>query len=210
MEIEDADECLKEYSKAMQATSANMEPVIPNKKFVSSSSASVLIPEPSTTASSFDFTLGGRFLNITSAVSRQEANKLTNESEKRRQKEDKRNLYLMKEGVIMQDSEAAKDLTPSELSKRHASYVQRKKMITENPNLFISKTRLSVRNLGRNITDHMLRVVGRLGVDRYWKQIEAGLRSDVLEPEVVEEELKEKRKTPSLGRKVVVKQVRSE
>ena len=77
----------------------------------------------------------------------------------------------MKEGVIYTDSEAGIEMTPSEMSKRQASYTQRKKLLNDNPNLFISKTRLSIRNLTRNVDDATLKFVARLGVERFWMEV---------------------------------------
>ncbi len=48
--------------------------------------------------------------------------------------------------VILSNTESAEGVSPSDLAKRNEAYKQ-KKLKLKNPNFFISKTRLSVRNL---------------------------------------------------------------
>jgi nucleolar protein 4 len=56
-----------------------------------------LTPDPSA-ASAQDFVLQGRTLDVVHAVTREQAGKLKEAGEKAREKEDKRNMYLLREG----------------------------------------------------------------------------------------------------------------
>lgn len=58
---------------------------------------SILTPDPSSSLAQ-SLVLHGRTLDVTRAVTREEAGRLREEAEKARQKQDKRNLYLMREG----------------------------------------------------------------------------------------------------------------
>jgi len=58
---------------------------------------SILTPDPSSTLAR-TLVLHGRTLDVVRAVTRDEAGKLKEEGEKRRQKADKRNMYLLREG----------------------------------------------------------------------------------------------------------------
>ncbi|KAJ3043183.1 RNA recognition motif-containing protein, partial [Rhizophlyctis rosea] len=207
------EKCLAEYAQAIKSASILDQPTDQHQKPDPKQSKkliptqSILTPEPSLTAKSTPFVLSGRFLNVTLAVARSEATTLAQEGKVRRRAEDKRNLYLMREGVIFPDSEAAKSLTPSELSKRQQSYAERKRLLATNPNLFMSRTRLSVRNLGLKVDDKELRKIALLAVKKYWDEVSKGLREG-LESEVIQEEEKEGNAAPSATRKPLVKQAK--
>lgn len=89
--------------------------------------------------------LGGRLLFVFRAVSKNESQVFAEKKLKVKEK-DTRNLYLAEEGVIKPNTPAAADLTPADLQKR-AKAQQEKKVKLRNPNFFVSKTRLSLRNL---------------------------------------------------------------
>lgn len=59
--------------------------------------ASILTPDPSA-ASAQSLVLHGRTLDVVHAVTRDEAGKLKEAGEKAREKADKRNMYLLREG----------------------------------------------------------------------------------------------------------------
>ncbi|KAI9006137.1 hypothetical protein BC832DRAFT_531303 [Gaertneriomyces semiglobifer] len=185
---DDAHYCLAEYEKALQVSAA-------------------VTQEPSLTSGASPFILDGRLLNITLAVDRQQASKLAEDGKFRRRAEDTRNMYLMREGVIFPESEAAKDLTPSEISKRQTSFAERKRLLATNPNLYISRTRLSVRNLGLRVDDKELKKVSLLAVKKFWDEVSKGQR-EPLEPEVIKEETEEGKPVPSAKRKANVKQAK--
>lgn len=165
-----------------------------------------MTPEPAKIVENSPFLIDGRSVQVTLAISRSEANTLTEEKKVKQRAEDKRNLYLIKEGVIFPDSEAAKSMTPSELSRRQTSYSERKRLLATNPNLFISKTRLSVRNLNLKVDDKLLKSTAQESVLRFWEEVEQEKRQG-LEEEVLKEAAQSGYKDPSTRKKIIVKQV---
>ncbi|KAJ3227574.1 RNA recognition motif-containing protein [Clydaea vesicula] len=207
--IHHAQDCMEEFKKAVESAELLESTNNDNSKKLQAGRKqnSILVAEPSTTAASTPFVLAGRFLNISQAVSKTQAALISNEKTSIRQKEDRRNLYLMREGVIYPDSPAGMKMAPGEMSKRQASYTLRKKMLAENPNLFISKTRLSIRNLSRSIDDKFLRFLGKHSVKEFWKEVEGNDRSG-LEAVVIAEDLKNGKKKPGLERVVQIRQAK--
>ena len=72
--------------------------------------------------------------------------------------DDPRNLYLLEEGVIRPGTRAADDLHPKYLEGLLRDYETRKQQL-RNVNLFVSRTRLSIRNIPRNVTEKQLRAL---------------------------------------------------
>ncbi len=91
------------------------------------------------------------------------------------------------------------------MSKITNSFAERKKLLASNPNLFLSRTRLSVRNLGLKVDDKTLKRVARIAVKKFWDNVAAGL-AEPLEPEVLAEEAKEEAPPPSATRPVIIQQ----
>ena len=81
-------------------------------------------------------------LNVTKAVTRGKAAELTKErkAEGNKINNDKRNLYLAKEGLILPGSIAAQGLSKSDLLKRQKAETEKKAKL-ENPNFFVSTIR---------------------------------------------------------------------
>eukprot|EP00752_Nemacystus_decipiens_P011036 g9805.t1 len=100
--------------------------------------------------------LGSRALHVTRAVDREEAGRLTVGAQKRVGHKDKRNLYLADEGLVLEDSGAAEGAAKSDMEKRVLARRDKKSKL-KNPLFFVSPTRLSVRNLGRHVTDGQLK-----------------------------------------------------
>lgn len=121
------------------------------------------------------YTLDGRVLQVTKAVEKSEANRLTEEGTTHRNKRDndKRRLYLLSEGTIPSNSKLYEQLSPSERAMREASAKQRKTLIESNPSLHLSLVRLSVRNIPRSIGSKELKALARDAV--------VGFASDVKE-----------------------------
>jgi len=153
------------------------------------------------------FILDGRFLKVNIAVRRGEAEQLINATKIKKRKEDTRNMYLIREGVIFPDSDLGKQINQSELSKRITSYTSRKQMLAKNPNLFISKTRLSIRNLIPSIDDKTLKQKARESVTGFWKDVQNNKRK-TLEDYVIDEEKASGHGAPGLKRKIVIKQAK--
>ncbi|KAG0240799.1 RNA recognition motif-containing protein [Actinomortierella wolfii] len=132
------------------------------------------------------FTLNGRVLNVVRAVDKKAAEDLTAAGQHKRERLDKRNLYLMREGVIFPDSPAAAKITPSELSKRQASYAARRQLLARNPSLYISKTRLSIRNLPLKMDEKELRKLGIAAIQKFKNEVKAGKRAHLSAEEQAE------------------------
>lgn len=203
---ENAAKCLKDYDEALQASQLAGFSYAAEQAPDTNSSVKPSLPELSNPAIEM-FTLDGRFLNVTLALSRDTAQKINQASNLSRRASDKRHLYLMREGTIIPGSEAAQSLTPAELEHRTAQFANRKRLLATNPNLFISRTRLSIRGLPPRITDTDLRNAVRASVKEFWKDV-ANSRREGLEAEVVEEELEEGHAKPGPERKICIKQAK--
>ncbi|KAJ8032517.1 RNA-binding protein 28 [Holothuria leucospilota] len=112
-------------------------------------------------------TLHDRQLIVAKALSRDKASEVQEKRKKieRIEEKDKRNTYLLMEGFIRPGTEAAKGLTESDLRKRaKVEAVKRAKI--KNMFIFVSKTRLVVHNLPRNVNDKKLREVFKSAVTK--------------------------------------------
>jgi nucleolar protein 4 len=194
---EHAEACLDEASKSNQEIFGELEVNNKKKKRKELIFKSILTADPSDSLAN-TFTLHGRVLSIVKAVDRNEADKLTKMNQQRRRKEDKRNVYLLQEGVIFPDTKAAKLLTSSEVNKFVASYSMRKNLLAKNPNLYISKTRLSIRNLPLTIDENKLRILGKESIKKFKEEVKNKERKDLTENEKIE----------GWNKKVVIKQAK--
>ncbi|EKG16590.1 hypothetical protein MPH_06171 [Macrophomina phaseolina MS6] len=132
------------------------------------------------------YTLEGRVLNITKAVERNEAEKLTAEGVAHRYKRDndKRKLYLLSEGTVASNSPLYQLLSPAEIQLREASLRQRKQLIESNPSLSMSLTRLSIRNIPRSVTSKDLKQLARQAIVGFAKDLKEGKRSPLSQEEL--------------------------
>ena len=133
-----------------------------------------------------EFTLEGRILHVSRAVNRDEANRLTAEGQKYRDKRDtdKRRLYLLSEGTISANSPLYHSLPPSERKLRDDSAKQRQTLVRGNPSLHLSLTRLSVRNIPRHVTSKQLKALAREAVVGFAKELKAGSRQPLSKEEL--------------------------
>ncbi|KAG1149282.1 hypothetical protein G6F37_001793 [Rhizopus arrhizus] len=143
---------------------------------------SIITPE-STSGDGSKFTLNGRVLDVTLAVDREQAKQIKDNNESQKKKEDKRNLYLMREGVVFPGTPAAETMTQAELTKRQLSFSSRKKLISNNPSLYISKTRLSIRNLPVKVDDKELKALGISSVQKFKNEVKGNVRTDLTKEE---------------------------
>ncbi|KAG8727213.1 RNA recognition motif-containing protein, partial [Ceratobasidium sp. 428] len=90
---EDADSAIEEAEAMAKELGTNLNPTKPHNPF----SMSLLTPDPSASLAK-RLVLHGRTLSVARAVARDEADRLREEGERSREKQDKRNLYLMREG----------------------------------------------------------------------------------------------------------------
>ncbi|CAK9784974.1 hypothetical protein CC85DRAFT_267175 [Cutaneotrichosporon oleaginosum] len=158
---------------------------------------SVLTADPSSSLAS-RLVLHGRTLNVSRAVTRETAGHLAEDNQRAREKGDKRNTYLMREGVVFPNSPAAASLPASEVEKRQAAFNARKTLLRSNPSLYISKTRLSIRQLPLFVTDRGLKRLGIYAVRAFDDEVKAGTREGLTRIEADDDTL-----SPALeGRKL--------
>ncbi|SPC65615.1 related to Nucleolar protein NOP4 [Ustilago sp. UG-2017b] len=139
---------------------------------------SVLTADPAAPLTA-SLNLHGRVLNVIPAVARGEASRLETSGRKEREKGDKRNTWLLREGVPFPNSDFAAKLAPSEVEKRLQSFQVRKAQMGANPSLFVSKTRLSVRSLPLFVSDRMLKRLAIHAIKAFTAEVRKGEREDL-------------------------------
>lgn len=142
------------------------------------SQPSVLTADPSAPLAA-QLNLHGRLLSIVPAVARPEASALETNARKLREKGDKRNTYLMREGVPLPGTALASQLSEQEREKRLASFSMRKSQLQSNPGLYISKTRLSVRQLPLYATQKTLKRLALYATREFDAEVKRGEREDL-------------------------------
>ncbi|KAL4978155.1 hypothetical protein BDW66DRAFT_131109 [Aspergillus desertorum] len=144
------------------------------------------------------YTLDGRVLQISWAVSKSRATQLREEGVSKRlvRDTDKRRLYLLNEGTISPNSPLYKSLSPSEIKMREDSFKQRQNFIRKNPSLHFSLTRLSVRNIPRHVTSKDLKQLAREAIVGFAKDVKEGTRQPLSREEMdrASEEMREAEK----------------
>lgn len=158
------------------------------------------------------YTLDGRVLQVSKAVEKDTAIKLTEAGSTHRdaKDKDKRKLYLLGEGTIGSNTPLYATLAPSEIKMREDSAKQRKKLIQTNPTLHISLTRLSIRNLPRNYNSKELKALAREACVGFAKDVKEGLRAQLSKEESARggEEMKEAEKNRKAKGKGIVRQAK--
>ncbi|KAI1344280.1 RNA-binding domain-containing protein [Xylariaceae sp. FL0016] len=131
------------------------------------------------------YTIDGRILQVSPAVSKDEAGRLaeTGAAARLGKDKDKRRLYLLSEGHIPVNSPMHKLLAPSEIKIRDQSAAQRKKLIQGNPSLHLSLTRLAIRNLPRGIDSKKLKALAREAVVGFATDVKGGRREPLSKEE---------------------------
>lgn len=175
---EDADNCLRSAPKRQ------INPTSEHAKQAPRMQNSILQNEDNDPSG--QYTLDGRVLQVSRAVDKSEATRLTDEGIAHRYKrnEDKRRLYLLSEGTIPSNSKLWESLPPSERTMREASAKQRKTLIESNPSLHLSLTRLSVRNIPRSIGSAELKALAREAVVGFATDVKAGTRTKLSKEEL--------------------------
>ena len=158
------------------------------------------------------YTIDGRALQVARAVDRDLASKLTEEgsSTRHNRDKDKRKLYLLSEGTVASNTPLYAALAPSEVKMREESAMQRKKLIENNPALHMSLTRLSIRNMPRNINSQDLKALAREAVVGFATDVKAGIRVKLSKEEEARggEEMREAEKRRKTKGKGIVKQAK--
>ncbi|KAI0481008.1 RNA-binding domain-containing protein [Xylariaceae sp. FL0804] len=131
------------------------------------------------------YTIDGRILQVSQAVSKGEATRLAESGVAARlgKDKDRRRLYLLSEGVIPKDSPMHGMLAPSEVKIRDQSAAQRKKLIQGNPSLHLSLTRLAIRNIPRNTDSKALKALAREAIVGFAKDVKEGRRQPLSKEE---------------------------
>ncbi|KAI0674270.1 hypothetical protein C8Q78DRAFT_1067357 [Trametes maxima] len=176
---EDADKAI-EQSEILRAETVGNAPATAKKNPFKM--PSLLTPDPSASIAQ-NLVLHGRTLDVSRAVTRDEATRLKEIGERQREKADKRNLYLLREGIILPNTPAAELLPPTEVEKRTQSFNARRALLRSNPSLFVSRTRLSVRQLPLFVTERMLK---RLAIHAM-RAFETEVKESKREPLTVDE-----------------------
>ncbi|KAL7284209.1 hypothetical protein ACG7TL_001491 [Trametes sanguinea] len=179
---EDADKAI-EQSNILRAETVGDTPAIVKKNPFKM--PSLLTPDPSASIAQ-NLVLHGRTLDVSRAVTRDEATRLKEIGERQREKADKRNLYLLREGIILPNTPAAELLPPTEVEKRTQSFNARRALLRSNPSLFVSRTRLSVRQLPLFVTERMLKRLGIHAMRAFEAEVKEGKREPLTEDELTE------------------------
>lgn len=85
--------------------------------------------------------------------------------------------------VIFPNSPAAASLPQSELEKRQASFATRRNLLKSNPLLYISKTRLSVRQIPTYVSEKCLKKLAMYAVKAFEEGVKQGKREAISEEE---------------------------
>ncbi|KAI0260752.1 hypothetical protein BC834DRAFT_899152 [Gloeopeniophorella convolvens] len=208
--LADADKVIEQSNILRAEMTGETEASLPKKNPFAM--ASILTPDPSA-LSAQSLVLHGRTLDVVRAVTREEAGKLKEEGERAREKADKRNMYLLREGVILPGTPAADTLPAAELEKRTDAYNARRTLLRSNPSLYISKTRLSIRQLPIFVTERMLKRLARHAMHAFDEDVLAGSRVGLTEEEVSRDEpaeedpkSKKKKEIPKVRQAKIVRQ----
>ena len=202
---EDAENCLRNAPK-VQLPHSQVTPQLNTVSSISLSKRSLL--ENTSLDTSGRYTLQDRVLQVSRAVDRAEAKRLTTASTQLREfkDSDKRRLYLLSEGTISTNSPLYSQLPPSELKLREDSARQRQTLIKSNPALHLSLTRLSVRNLPRNMTSKELKELARKAVVGFASDVKDRLRQPLSKEELArggEESRKAEKDRKAKGKGIV-------
>ncbi|GAA5916402.1 hypothetical protein JCM5296_005648 [Sporobolomyces johnsonii] len=155
-----------------EALNAGLAGETSNKK----TTTSLLMADP-TSSSASRLTLHGRVIAAVPAVSKNDADKLREERDKKGgAKTDRRNLYLMREGVIFPTWAVAKTLSAADMDARQSSFDARKSLLRSNPSLYISRTRLSVRQIPLYVSDGMMKRLANHAIKEFDKDVKAGVQ----------------------------------
>ena len=143
------------------------------------------------------FSLHGRVLHVVRAVTRETASSLETTARKEREKGDKRNTYLLREGVPFPNTQLAASLSDAERERRMRSFSIRRAQLGANPSLHISKTRLAVHQLPLFVTNKMLKRIALHAVRAFNNEVKEGKRLDLDKDEKDDKTLSVNAKQPT-------------
>ncbi|GAA6041866.1 hypothetical protein NBRC10512_000543 [Rhodotorula toruloides] len=173
----------KEHAQAVLAESEALNKGVFGE--TSTKKTTLLMADPGSSSAS-RLTLHGRVLAAVPAVSKGQADKLREDRDKKGgAKTDRRNLYLMREGVIFPTWAIAKTLSAADMDARQSSFDARKGLLRSNPSLYISRTRLSIRQIPLYVSDGMLKRLANHAIREFERDVKAGLQKPLTEEELV-------------------------
>eukprot|EP00850_Spirogloea_muscicola_P011480 SM000071S21104 [mRNA] locus=s71:474335:480295:+ [translate_table: standard] len=100
----------------------------------------------------------GKALSVDIAVDKQEARTLARSNSQHERERDRRNLYLLEEGLIRDGSAAGREMSKHDTLKRDRLGTE-KQLKLASPNFYVSPTRLLVHNIPKNMTEKELRIL---------------------------------------------------
>lgn len=162
-----------------------------------SASTSILISDDV----SPDYVFEGRILSISPTVDRESASRLQEKNSLKRSEllgkapgeKDKRNLYLLNEGRITENSKLAAQLSKSDIEIREKSHALRVQHLNKNPSLHLSLTRLAIRNLPRAMNAKALKALGRKAVVQFATEVKDGKRHSLTKEETLRSQREKER-----------------
>ncbi|KZT70629.1 RNA-binding domain-containing protein [Daedalea quercina L-15889] len=181
----DADKAIEQSESLRAETVGGHDKAVAQPKKNPFKLPSLLTPDPSSSIAQ-NLVLHGRTLDVIRAVTRDEASKLKEAGEKQREKADKRNLYLLREGIILPNTSAAESLNTAEVERRTQSFNARKALLRSNPSLYVSKTRLSIRQLPLFVTERMLKRLAVHAIRAFNKEVKDGVRDSLTPDELTQ------------------------
>ncbi|KAL9627828.1 MAG: hypothetical protein Q9204_006304 [Flavoplaca sp. TL-2023a] len=172
--------------QAAPKTSCVSTPSAKMQSTLSDLSTKNTILEDSSIDPSGRYTMDGRILQLSRAVNKGEAIRLTAAGHGIRdvRDRDKRHLFLLSEGTIPKQSPLYGQLAPSDVALREESARQRQNLLKNNPALHLSLTRLSVRNLPRSVTSKDLKALAREAVVGFSCDVKKGIRQPLSKEEL--------------------------
>ena len=90
--------------------------------------------------------------------------------------------------MILANAPAAETVPPVEVQKRTDSYNARRALLGSNPSLYVSKTRLSIRQIPTFVTERMLKHLATHAIQAFDEEVVSGSRAGLSEEEMTRDE----------------------
>ena len=90
--------------------------------------------------------------------------------------------------MILPTTPAAETLPSVEVQKRTDSFTARRALLNSNPSLYVSKTRLSIRQIPTFVTERMLRRLAKHAIQAFDEDVVSGTRTGLSEDEMTRDE----------------------
>lgn len=140
-----------------------------------------------------EYVYEGRVLSITPTLVREDAGRMAEKNAAKRKEalgkapgeKDRRNLYLLNEGRVVEGSKMADLLTNTDMEIREKSYKLRVEQLKKNPSLHLSMTRLAIRNLPRAMNDKALKALARKAVVEFATEVKNKERHPLSKEEII-------------------------